>query len=575
MKTVICLSAWMALTLAVRAGVYDDTAVWWHLDYDPDYVDGAVNVVQFEDFRDQRNWAATSGPGYPTQILGTFGGPVWTNASVVCPAGGQAYGNLSLHLRQIDDPAFVPDVVRFENLSLVGSATLVMRLRWDGIHLHQDKLSWTYNHSLDWNASCGWAFGVANNNFLVYLGRAGINGVTLESNKWTDVAVVITDNGGDDLVEFYAWTEGGALRYSRHVTNAAIVNLNGTVGILGSETIGGGNSKKAFMGMINHFALWNRALSRDEVMEALCFPQPLIQIGINDGSALDMRLESEAGTVFTAGDPWHLMPRSVSADSRSVTLNVPVIGVKTNCNYVFHLKSASCEGGASAKLLLSVNGQANTAREAQRIYPGQDYFWPVAKERLVDGINTFTLTYVNGPATGVLFDWLELGGAWQIGYDDGKKAEFSPENAAGDDFYITDPDWKHVESALAHHSSMDTNTVLHFALSPELATNTNLRFSYTTRIIEQGRGAESDSPPLPYPFSISVNGAILCQTNGVPNGTLVNIPLDATTLRAGMNNINLMLETVELGNWIQFDFHRFEPTMWELPDISGTTLLVQ
>ena len=577
MRTVICLSGFMALAFAASAGVYDDTVVWWHFDHAPDYVDGAVNVVQPGDIRDQRNWSATSGIGIPTQITGVHGGPVWTNVPVACPAGGRAYGDRSLHFRQMDDgSSFTADTIKFGNLSMEGSATFVMRLRWDGVHLHPDKLAWLYNHSLDWNGERGWSFGVRNEETVVYLGKTDLRGPSLASNVWHDVAIVITDNGSDDLLEFYVWAEGGTLKYTRRVTDKAVNSPVTMLGVLGSEAATGSSNRKAFVGMVNHFALWNRALSRDEVMEALCFPQPLLQVGMENGSADELGAANVTTAVFRPGDAWHTMPRSIT-QARGVTFEVPITGVKTNCNYVFHVKSAACVGGDSAKLLLSVNGQADAARDALRIRGGGDVFWPVAKERLLDGNNTFALTVAGGPATEVVFDWLSLEGGWQVGYDDNKKDEFSSESNAPDDFYVTDPNWKNMEAALARHSSMETNTVLHFALSPELAGNTDVGFTYTTRIIQQNRGTDNNypPPPPPYPFSIHLNGVTVFQTNGVENGTLVPVPIPAGLVRAGMNNINITLDTDTLANWIQFDFHRFEPVMWELPNFSGTTLLVQ
>ena len=562
---------------AASAGVYDDAVVWWHLDYAPNYVEGGLNQIQPGELRNQSDWGATSGIGLPPLITGdNGGGPVWTNAPVDCPIGGRRYGGVAAWFRQLE-PATTPDTIRLTNLvaGVAGaSATLVTRIYWDG-QFYQDDLAWIFNHSLDWNGGKGWIFGIKGSSLYMYMGSTSKTGPAIQSGKWYDIAFVLTDNGDSDVVEFYSFPHNDKLAYRRE-TSVALVEADRILGVVGSEASTGGSRGKAFGGMMDHFAFWNRALSRDEVMEALCFPQPLLQVGLENGSALDLGPAGTTTAVFRPGDAWHTMPRSITSE-RGVTFEMPITNVMTSCNYVFHVKAAECVDGNSAKLLLRVNGQANTARDALRIGSGGSVFWPVAKDRLLNGTNTFELTVAGGPATEVVFDWLSLEGGWQVGYDNNSKDEFSPENGAPDDFYVTDKNWKNMEAALARHSSMETNTVLHFALSPELAGKTGIGFTYTTRIIQQSHGTSEASPPPepPYPFSIHLNGTTILKSDGVANGTLVPLTIPSGLLRAGMNNINLTLDTDTMANWIQFDFHRFEPVMWELPDLSGTILEIR
>ena len=598
MKTAICLSGWLALALIAHAGVYDDTAAWWHFDYDPDHNPAGLNVAQLSDIRDQRDWGTTATPGasgrQAIEIGGEYGGPLWTNAPVVCPAGGKPYGGLSLHFPQITNSQgeIKPDAIRLNTSALGGSATIVMRFRWDGRFFHTTQPDWIYNNSLEWSNRRGWMFGIRHEGgsadrphpICLLAGQSYIHGPNVMSNVWYDAAAVITDNGDGDTVEFFLWAENGTLDYSRHTTSVVATEPGNGDCVIGCETPprstytdvtvnGNANEGKCFKGLLNHLALWNRALSRDEVLEAFCFPQPLIQIGVDDGSASELRAEGETGSAFNADDPWHVMPQGVSASRRTVTLNIPITAVQTNCNYIFHLKAAASDGGQSAKLLLSVNGQTHAVREALRVYPSQDIFWPIAKERLVAGTNAFAITYTGGPAAWVAFDWMELGGAWQVGIENMSQHEFNSESSAPDDFYITDPDWMHLERAIVYSDSRtETNTVLHFSLSPEIATNANARFAYTTRVVDQG---PRDINPTPtHPFSIAVNGNILYQTGGIADGAYVTIPFEPGQLRPGANRISLMIDT-ETTSWIQFDFHRLSTTPWELPNRSGSLLSVQ
>jgi hypothetical protein len=316
-------------------------------------------------------------------------------------------------------------------------------------------------------------------------------------------------------------------------------------------------------------AVWNRALSYEEVQEAFGHPPPSVRIGLDNGNDRDLRIETEAGAEYHFGDPWHAMPRAVTASRPDVTLKIPLTGLQAGLNHVFHLKTYNSDGGKPARLLLSVNGQAHAVREILRAYPGQDLFWPVSKERLADGTNTFTLSYVDGPAAWITFDWLEIGGAWQVGLEDNRAdTDFIQEAPQYRTYWVTDPDWKHLARAVTF---VQTNILIHFNLSSQMVENAD--FAYTTRIVSQGRSAGTEPVP-PYPFSIGVNGRVLYRSEtGVPDNTLVTVPFTAGDLRGGDNAVNLMFDGSN--GWLQFDFHRLDTVPWILPDLTGTLFFMR
>lgn len=589
MCTVIfCASVFGALApRASRAGVYDDATAWWHLDYDPDHDPQALNIAVANDIRDQRDWGTTAVKGasgwHASGVRGVLGGPLWTNAPVVCPAGGRHYGGLSLCFRQETNALgqVWPDTIKIDNLRLGGSSTIVTRFRWDGITCSSGYPGWIYNNSLSWSSRQGWMFGVRHdggNRLGMFVGQTAFylgTSSNVITGKWYDAAAVLTDNGPDntDTVELFLWPEDGTLLYQKFTTSAVTNTISGSGTVIGSESFQDGytspsasNSGKSFKGLINHLAVWNRALSYEEVLEAFCFPQPLVQIGLHNSAVTELRVETEADPVFHPGDPWHTVPRALNTTHPDLTLKIPLTDLQTNLNYVFHLKTfQTSTAGQKAKLRFSVN--AATGRDI-RLGANQDFFWPIPKEQLVGGTNTFTLSYVGGPATWISFDWMELGGAWQMGIDNNSAGEFIAENKTGDHFYITDPNWKNLERAIVQGS--DSNTVLHFVLSPEMVSN--VTFSYTTRIVQQGCNPGT-LPTPPYPFSIGVNGRILYQSTGLPDNTLLNLPFVPGDLRPGENNINLMFNSTN--GWLQFDFHRLDTQPWELPWPGGSLLYLQ
>ena len=570
-NSLIFLIAWGTLIAAsVRGGVYDDCAAWWHFDYDPD----ADNQADLDEIRDQRDWGTTAAKGssgkHATAIRGAFGGPQWIDTPEATPAGGQNYGRKSMLFQTAVDSQTNcwPDTFLVSNLQLAGDVTLVTRFRWDGYPTELEKTSWLFNTGMEWNKYFGWLFGVSSNTYPRLMFYSQKNSyqmdVPVTPGIWYDVALVVKDNSvtePTDTVEFYLWPQNGALSYRKYTT-AAITNAIGTMGcIVGCEasptSYTGGNARKSFKGAVNHLAVWNRALSSVEVNEAFGSPQPLFHIGLKNNRSEDLRIESETDSDYLPGDPWHTMRRAVTAGSPQATIKLPLNARQAALGCFFHLRTQSAEAGKSADLRLIVNAVTNATRTA---VAGQDLFWHIAPGSLADGTNSVTIQYVSGPSSYMSFDWLELAGSWQVGYDDNNQAEFTVEGSAPDDFFVTNPNWKQLERAI---SSGDTNVNVHFFLSGELAEKYD--FVYTTRIISQGNGGTNHA------FSVDLNQTTLASFDPVRDGTLVTLPLSRGLLQKGNNMIKIRYdEDPAIGGYLQFDFHRLEI----LPFPRGSVLLL-
>ncbi len=551
---------------SARGGVYDSAAAWWHFDYAPNYTPGSANVANTNEIRDQRDWGTAAVKGasgkHATAVYGPIGGPEWTNCPVVCPAGGQKYGDYSMWFHPLTNGIgqVYPDAFQVANFCLPNSATILTRFLWNGFTFSSSYPGWIYNNALDWNGKKGWMFGMTSGprlSLLIGQTTLSLDTYTVVTGKWYDAAAVLTDNGTNDTVEFYIWPQDGTLLYKKYSTNVVLTAS-------GSSIIGGepaatsygyatnSNNGKTFAGVLNHLAVWNRALSYEEVLEAFCYPQPLIQIGLNNNGNTDLRAEAEVDAEYNLGDPWHTMRRAVTSSTREATIKVPLSSIQAGLGYLFHVNTLT-PANTYANLSLIVNTVTNATQQATS--GSTDLYWQVARNQLITGTNSFTLRYEGGTAAYTSFDWMELGGSWQIGTNNNNAGEFIVESSAGDHFYITDPNWKHLERAVVQGS--DTNTVLHFVLSPEMVTNHF--FTYTTRVVQQGNNPNT-APTPPFPFSIGVNDRIMVQSTGVPDNTLVNIPFERGDLRAGENTVNLMFNSTN--GWLQFDFHRLEVAPW-------------
>lgn len=169
------------------------------------------------------------------------------------------------------------------NFSVKGSATIATRFLWDGL-ISDDggaNMAWLYGNGF--GVSNGWLFGIQNSGSTSYLRLFQLNFTTFDSayamqtGIWYDAVVVLNENiesgGTGDSVDFYIQPSSGALFTTNRTgtiwTNAALTSL------IGNETLGTGtgNQRKAFDGTIDYIALWDRALTQEEVL-GLIIPEP-------------------------------------------------------------------------------------------------------------------------------------------------------------------------------------------------------------------------------------------------------------------------------------------------------------
>ena len=581
----LSLAGWGCFSGQALAGVYDDCKAWYHFDYAPNYTPGAANVMVTNEIRDQRYWgsAASEGSGgyHATGVTGPLGGPQWTNAPVA-PfdnyAGGGKYGNFSARFEPLTNALgqIYPVGIMVGNLQLAGSCSIVTRFMWDGFTYSSSYPGWIFNNNLDWTYKRGWMFGVRGDSGTrlgMYVGQTAfyLDTYTVITGRWYDAAAVLTDNGSGntDTVELYLWPDepNGKLYYKKFTTSAVTNSIPTTGAIIGAEPYQSSysyatnsNSGKSFKGMINHLAVWNRALSSSEVTEAFCYPANRFQIGLNNNSLNDLGPETEASETYTVNDPWYTMRRSVSASNPLATLKIPFTNDQAKLNYAFHVKTLT-ESGQTAGLQLIVN---NVTNQTQAAGPGSDLFWVVSSNLLVKGTNTVSLHYLSGASSYVGFDWLELAGSWQIGLEDNSSAGFSQEGGSLPGyFYVTESTYTNVNRAVTYGV---TNFYLHFVVSPELTSK--YLYSYTTRIFGQGPSSLTN-----YPFSIAVNNTRIENYAAVPNGTYIKLPLRRGDLVSGENTIELMYNGPVLssqgGGWLQFDFHRFNLSEWPKGTLLG------
>jgi len=178
------------------------------------------------------------------------------------------------------------------NFSVKGSATIATRFMWDG-YISDDsnaQMNWLYANGF--GVSNGWLFGIQNTGTNAILKLFQLHFTTFESayvmqtGVWYDAVAVLNEDlesgGAGDSVDFYIQPSFGSL-FTTNRTGTIWTNATATT-LIGNETLGAGsgNQRKAFDGTIDYIAVWDRALSQEEVAQ-LIIPEPpatgLIVIG--------------------------------------------------------------------------------------------------------------------------------------------------------------------------------------------------------------------------------------------------------------------------------------------------------
>ncbi len=281
MRTTLLLSAVLAMGLgsSAMASVFDDVTAWWKFDYaDSGQVTSASQIID------------SSGNGHhATAITNSSTTPEWelswTTVPAIGPSGLPAVGTEQRGLQfkpvvTVSNPAGADTVSAgtfYTPFSVSGSATFVTRLTWDGRVTDDNVQGWLINNGL--TGPGGWLLGFSNTNNLSYYVASATGATTttaIATNTWYDLAVVLNDADGDGTgtVTFYLVPENGAMSVETF-TNCTIRQTSGAWIRIGSEAggEGNGNMRKAFSGVVDYIAIWDRALSSEEVRELLT-PEP-------------------------------------------------------------------------------------------------------------------------------------------------------------------------------------------------------------------------------------------------------------------------------------------------------------
>ena len=258
-------------------------------------------------------------------------------------------------------------------------------------------------------------------------GNSNVSAVVFDlhvpTNTWVDLAVVVgngkmrvgvaapaslSSHGDNTTIAFSEtkmWTENctllGEEKYKLFCRDGQTTY----------KTVAGGADQTCFIGSVQQIAIWGRALSDQEVMEAFGMPRPTIfRIGLDNDASNEFGGTRTGSTQTINGlGSWQGISNTMRVGD-TWTVNFNALRDEAGLPQILSIKSLG--GSAAAQIEAKLNG---TSLGEGRIAAGSRAFWPVADNLVISGDNTLVLTRKHGGTRDFLMDAMELGGSLGVG----------------------------------------------------------------------------------------------------------------------------------------------------------------
>ncbi len=496
---ILCLLAVILPTVS-QGGVYDDDSLVLWLRGDSDLNnDGRIQVGEVVDARSPVATSAITPTGWlDGTVSGESGDFAWTNDVVVCPYTFRTNENAKAYcFRQSVRSAnngVMPNTISLDS-SVASRITsdawsFHMRFKWHGKTIStktgSNDLLWVGNSSTDddghgfkmFIVSAGSGTGIlkcAIGDTEFMSGNIG-NSVRLSSNIWTDVVFTMTATNFVEwaiMQEGTALTEGscspGDLKFRPSPTGNVLIGHSAAKTAWGNY-LDSAAYYNAFIGEVASFAMWDGALSPEDRIRAMAWPnEDLFRAGIGNGSSEEF--DGEGGVSSSALDPdcgWGGFGGDfASGDSKSIAVWVPVR--YDGLPQVLRYRAAS--DSAHGRLTLSVNGDGIGDIA---VSPGVWSSIIVPAQYFASGeTTTLAMTRTDGGASAVKTDVIALGGSWQEGTVSGNQWE-NKNATAQEPYYLPDGNFTHFRDAIF----AGTQQSVRFDLGSELVSRYRFKVAY-------------------------------------------------------------------------------------------------
>ena len=357
---------------------------------------------------------------------------------VVFPALGTSIAKemQTLHISDIsveynDQPYYCPFSVNphglFARNNISNEYTIVSRIRLDDLDSSECLFRIGYNDSVKKGMTLGFAKHPSYPNCKYIFGYCTKNSnsnnssyqldVRILTNTWVDVAVVV---GNDKLrvgvampssvnenypsisfAQTQMWTGNCDLLDETYYSLFCFKNISSVAT----------SDQTHFSGSVQQMAIWKRALTDQEVMEAFGMPRPaLLRIGLdNDASHEFCGERSGAAQTIDGLASWQNVANTMNAGD-TWTVNFNALRDEAGLPQIFSIHALP--DSAIARIEPKLNNQS---LGEMRIARNGRAFWPVPKDWIRSGGNTLEIKRNDGGGGSFKLDAMELGGSLGVG----------------------------------------------------------------------------------------------------------------------------------------------------------------
>ena len=298
-----------------------------------------------------------------------------------------------------------------------------------------------------------------------------------------------------------------------------------------------------FLGSVQQVALWKRALSDTEIMEAFGMPRPsAFKTGLDNGASNEFggTRTSPTQTIHSL-EPWRELTNEMRAGD-AWTVNFPIGVNDAGLAQMFYFRSLGTSEHAMVKV--SVNG---TVIGVKSVAPGSRVYWPVPGNLMRSRENTLTLTRTDSGGGPLYMDDMELSGSFQAGSGLSSESRFS-----SSDSWMASSNPYHWCGAITTYNA-GSNVLCHVWMDPDAQKRCPAKFTtYSYPAKNTSELTEADA------LKVFVNGELKAMRDDVSKKWMtLEVPFGVGELNAGWNDIRLCAPPSKTGYW-SIGYYRFE-----------------
>ena len=393
--------------------------------------------------------------------------------------------------------------------------------------------------------------------------------IQIPSNTWVDVAAVV---GNGNLRIGVAAPESSSI----HDNNPTIAFAQTPMWTENCTLLGDGKYKffclegqttfatadkmdqTAFIGSVQQMAIWKRALTDQEVMDAFGMPRPAIfRIGFDNDVSNEFGGEriGSSQTIDGLGS-WQNIANTMKAGD-TWTVNFTALRDEANLPQIFSIKSL----GASAQIEPVLN---ETSLGENYVGSNGRTFWPVPANLIKAGANTLVISRKDGGVRDFVVDAMELGGSLGVGkltYSSADDGRADPERIKTGVPSVSDPNPQHWPTKL----DPSTGNNLHFRVwvDPDVADKAS--FAFKTAVSCDNNSGEA--------FSVYINGKKRTSVNA--QAAWKSYTFDPGVLNGGWNDFNFVTTTSCCSEFGCFHLETYLSRAFGYPPFPGLSVFIR